>query len=352
MEENIKRFYKKSVIKVLIFLLLLILIVLFFVSLFIGRYSNIDIAKSAKIFLHQVFGMFEQTWSDLDASIILKLRLPRILASILVGASLSLAGAAYQVLFGNPMASPDTLGVSSGASVGACLGILLGWSSILVETSAFMIGCVTVLLSYIIAMSISKGKNTTIFLILTGMVISSFLSSFISIIKYVADPEDQLPAITYWLMGSFASVDMSDVKIQFVVLLLGAVPLLLLSWRINLLSLNSFEARAMGVNVNLLRAITIICATLLTGSSVAISGGIGWVGLVIPHIMRILVGNDCQRLFPTSLLAGSIYLIIMDDLARTISPSEIPIGVLTSLIGAPVFFIILISNRRNLVNEN
>lgn len=351
MEDVIKYIGEKNKIKVFVLLLILVLIILFFISLFVGRYSNIDLLTSTNIFLNQVFGVFEQTWSDLDASIILKLRLPRILASMLVGASLALAGVAYQVLFGNPMASPDTLGVSSGASVGACLGILLGWSSAFIETSAFAIGCVTVLLSYVIATLISKGKNATVFLILTGMVISSFLSSFISILKYVADPEDQLPAITYWLMGSFASVDMNDVKIQFLVLLLGAVPLLLLSWRINLLALNSFEARAMGVNVSLLRAITIVCATLLTASSVAISGGIGWVGLVIPHIMRLIIGNDCQRLFPTSALAGSIYLIIMDDLARTISPSEIPIGVLTSLIGAPVFFLIL-SNRRSLVNEN
>lgn len=352
MEDDIKIFYNEAKFRFVFMLLVLILIVLFFVSLFIGRYSNIDILTSAKIFLNEIFGVFEQKWTDLDASIILKLRLPRILASILVGASLALAGTAYQVLFGNPMASPDTLGVSSGSSVGACLGILLGWSSILVETSAFLIGCVTVLLSYAIAMLISKGKNATVFLILTGMVISSFLSSFISIIKYVADPDDQLPAITYWLMGSFSSVDINDVKIQFVVLLLGAIPLLLLRWRINMLSLNYFEAKSMGINVNLLRTITIICATLLTASSVAISGGIGWVGLVIPHMMRFIVGNDCRRLFPSSALAGSIYLIIMDDLARTISPSEIPIGVLTSLIGAPVFFLILLNNRRNLVNEN
>lgn len=352
MEEEIKQKNKTRGFYILIATLAISLFVLFFVSLFIGRYSDIDLLTAGKIFLNDLFGGFEQTWTDLQASVVLKLRLPRILASILVGASLALSGASFQALFGNPMASPDTLGVSSGSSLGACLGILLGWGSIMIETTAFIVGCVTVLIGYIIAMTISKGRNTTVFLILTGMVISSFLSSFISIIKYVADPEDQLPAITYWLMGSFASVDMTDVKLHFAFLLIGAIPLLLMRWRVNMLSLNYFEAKSMGVNVNLLRTITIFCATLLTASSVAISGGIAWVGLVIPHMMRFIVGNDCRRLFPASALAGSIYLILMDDIARTLSASEIPIGVLTSLIGAPIFFVILMSNRRSMINEN
>lgn len=347
LEKNKKRRYY-----VLIICLSISLILLFLISLFVGRYSDIGIVDSVKILFNHLFGWFDQTWTDLQASVVLKLRLPRILAAILVGASLALSGASFQALFGNPMASPDTLGVSSGSSLGACLGILLGWGSIMVETTAFVVGCITVLIGYVIAMTISKGKNTTVFLILTGMVISSFLSSFISIIKYVADPEDQLPAITYWLMGSFASVDMMDVKLHFIFLLIGAIPLLLMRWRVNMLSLNYFEAKSMGVNVNLLRTITIICATLLTASSVAISGGIAWVGLVIPHMMRFIVGNDCRRLFPASALAGSIYLILMDDIARTLSSSEIPIGVLTSLIGAPIFFVILMSNRRSMINEN
>lgn len=352
MEKKNEQKWQSKKFCILIICLVIFLIVTFFISLFVGRYSDIDFTKAGKIFFNGLFGNFEQTWTDLQASIVWKLRVPRIFASILVGASLALAGASFQALFGNPLASPDTLGVSSGSSLGACAGILLGWGNIIIESTAFLTGCATVLLCYVIAMSISKGKNTTVFLILTGMVISSFLSAFISIIKYMADPEDQLPAITYWLMGSFASVEMTDVKLQFVFLLIGATPLILLRWRVNMLSLNYFEAKSMGVNVNLLRTITIICATLLTASSVAISGGIAWVGLVIPHMMRFIVGNDCRRLFPASALAGSIYLVIMDDIARTLSAHEIPIGVLTSLVGAPIFFVILVSNRRSMINEN
>ncbi len=337
---------------ILVTVLIVFLIVMFFISLGVGRFSNIDFLTAIKIFINSIIELFNVTWSDLDAAIVIKLRLPRILAAMLVGMSLSLAGATYQVLFGNPMASPDTLGVSSGASLGACIGILLGWSSIMIEMSAFAIGCITVLIAYAIAMMVSKGKNLTLFLVLTGMVISSFLSSCISIIKYVADPDNQLPAITYWLMGSLASVDMSDVKIHFIILIMASTPLMLLRWRINMLSLNYYEAKSMGINVNMLRMVTIVCATLLTASSVAISGGVTWVGLVIPHIMRFIVGNDCRKLFLASSLTGSIYLLVMDNLARTISASEVPIGILTSLIGAPVFFVILLSNRRNVINEN
>ena len=329
-----------------------ILVILFFVSLCLGRFSKISFFQAIKIFFEGVFRGFSTEGADLSTSVVLRLRLPRILAAIIIGAALALSGASYQSLFANPMASPDTLGVTSGASLGACLGILLGWTGLLIETSAFVIGCATVLVSYTIAMALSKGRNSTVFLILTGMVISAFLSSMLSIIKYVADPDDQLPAITFWLMGSLSSVKMTDVNIQLLFFLVGAVPLLLLRWRINVLSLNYFEAKAMGVNVNLLRTITIFCSTLLTASSVAVSGGVSWVGLVIPHIVRIIVGNDCRKLFPATALMGSVYLLIMDNLARTLTPSEIPIGVLTSLIGAPIFFIILIRNKRGMINES
>lgn len=327
-----------------------LLVVTFFVSFVLGRYSGISIGDVFKILINQIVDVFEQTWEARDVTVVTKLRLPRILASILVGAALAISGATYQALFANPMASPDTLGVSSGSGLGACFGILLGWSSAWISSSAFIIGVVAVLFTLFVSMLISRGKNSTVFLVLIGMVISSFLSAIISIIKYVADPEDQLPEITYWLMGSFSGVDMKEVLIFLVLFLIGFVPLLLIRWRMNLLSLSYYEVRSLGENVNVLRVICIICATLLTAASVAISGGIGWVGLVVPHIVRIIVGNDFRRILPASALMGSVYLLIMDDISRCMFASEIPIGILTSVIGVPVFFVILILYRRNLVD--
>lgn len=327
-----------------------LLVVVFFASFVFGRYSGINIDTVFKILVNQIVEIFEQTWEARDVTVVIKLRLPRILASILVGAALAISGATYQALFANPMASPDTLGVSSGSGLGACFGILLGWSSAWISTSAFIIGVIAVLFTLFVSMLISRGKNTTVFLVLIGMVISSFLSAIISIIKYVADPEDQLPEITYWLMGSFSGVDIKEVLVFLVLFLLGFIPLLLIRWRMNLLSLSYYEARSLGENVNVLRVVCVICATLLTAASVAISGGIGWVGLVVPHIVRIIVGNDFRRVLPASALMGSLYLLIMDNISRCMFASEIPIGILTSVIGVPVFFIILILYRRNLVD--
>ncbi len=330
--------------------LVIILIITFFISFILGRYSGIKIDSVFKILVNQIVEIFDETWSARDVTVVMNLRLPRILASILVGAALAMSGAAYQALFANPMASSDTLGVSSGSGLGACFGILLGWGAALTSTTAFIVGVVAVLFTLFVSMLISRGKNTTVFLVLIGMVISSFLSAVISIIKYVADPEDQLPEITYWLMGSFASVKMNEVIVFFALFALATIPLFLIRWRMNLLSLSYYEARSLGTNVNLLRIVCIICATLLTAASVAISGGIGWVGLVIPHIVRIIVGNDFRRILPASALLGSVYLLIMDNISRCMFASEIPIGILTSVIGVPVFFVILILYRRNLAD--
>lgn len=342
--------YPKRRFVILCLVLTALLVVTFFVSFVLGRYSGISIGNVFKILINQVFKVFDETWEARDVIVVTKLRLPRILASILVGAALAMSGAAYQALFSNPMASSDTLGVSSGSGLGACLGILLGWSSAWISASAFLIGVIAVLFTLFVSLLVSRGKNTTVFLVLIGMVISSFLSAIISIIKYVADPENQLPEITYWLMGTFSSTDMKEVLIFFVLFLLGTVPLFLISWRMNLLSLSTYEARSLGEKVNVLRVTCVICATLLTAASVAISGGIGWVGLVIPHIVRIVVGNDFRRILPASALMGGVYLLVMDDLSRCMFASEIPIGILTSVVGVPVFFVILIVYRKRLVN--
>lgn len=334
--------------KIYFFILSTVLLTLSIFSFGIGRYSGVSTSDTVKIIVNQIIPIFEQTWSVQDANVVIMLRFPRILSAIVVGAALAVSGSSYQALFSNPMASPDTLGVSSGASVGAASAILLGFGNVMVEASAFVVGCLSVLITFGVAVTVSQGKNQTLFLVLTGMVISSFLSAIVSIIKYIADPLDQLPEITYWLMGSFAGVDVSDAFLSMICFVMGFLPLFFIRWRMNLLSLSDVEAKAIGENIGIIRVITIVCATLLTASSISIAGGIGWVGLVIPHISRIIVGNDYRKIVPSSALLGAIYLLIMDDIARCATSAEIPIGILTAIIGAPVFFSILVANRRAL----
>ncbi len=333
--------------------LFLLLVFIFLSSFMVGRFSGVSPIEVIKVLINSIWGdVFKPTWSSTVETVILNLRLPRIIAAILVGAALPMAGATYQAIFANPMASPDTLGVSSGASLGAVFAILLGLSSFAIETVAFILGCFAVLIVYIISMVMSKGRNMILYLILVGMVVSSLLSAILSILKYVCDPENELPAITFWLMGSFNKVTYNDIKIYVVFFVLGAVPLFFLRWRMNLLSLSDVEASSLGENTNVLRTITIVCATLLTASAIAITGGVGWVGLIIPHIARIIVGHDFKKVLPISALMGSSFLLVMDNLARSLTGAEIPVGVLTSLIGAPIFFFILIKFRRNMLNEN
>lgn len=326
------------------------LIIAFFASFYVGRYSGVTVGEVIKILLNSVYSFFEKTWTEVDESIVLNLRFPRIVAAMIVGASLSVAGAAYQALFSNPMASPDTLGVSSGAGLGAACAILFGMGSIAVEITAFSVGCMAVMITFIISNLISRGKKTTIFLVLIGMVISSLLSAVLSGVKYIADPDDKLPAITYWLMGSFSSVGFEDLKIVIWLFLLGMIPLFLIKWRMNLLCLSSEELTSLGENLTLLRLITIASATLLTASSISISGGIGWVGLIVPHIARLIIGSDFKRILPVSALIGAIYLLLIDNISRGLLAFEIPIGILTAVVGAPLFFAILTINRRSILD--
>ena len=332
----------------LIIILAIILLICFFASFMIGRYSGVDVLTVIKILWNSIFGNLTVTWTKTQEVVVLSMRLPRIFATILVGAALPISGAAYQALFANPMASSDTLGVSSGASVGAVIAILTGMSYFVTEVMAFAVGCVAVVFVFFVSLSISKGRNLTVYLILVGMVVSALLSSVLSILKYLAT-EQQLPEITFWLLGSFQSVTVKEVRIYSIFFVVGAIPLFLLRWRMNLLSLSDHETKSMGENTNVLRAITILCATLLTAASTAMTGGIGWVGLVIPHISRIMVGHDFRKVMPVSALMGSIFLLMTDNMARSISINEIPIGILTALIGAPIFFVMLVKNRRNLL---
>ncbi len=283
----------------------------------------------------------EPGWRDGAENVVFQIRLPRVAAAALIGAALAAAGVSYQGMFRNPMVSPDILGTSTGAGFGAALAILLGAGYFGISASAFVFGLLAVAVAY--AVSCMSRTNQTIALILAGMMVSSLFSAGTSYLKLVADTQQQLPAITYWLMGSLSSIKPRDVLFLVIPVTLGLVPLLILSWRMNLLTLGEEEARSMGVNTRLLRFTVILCATLLTASSVAVSGMIGWVGLVIPHFCRMLFGYDYRRLIPAAALFGASFLIIVDDIARLATAGEIPLGILTAFVGAPIFLYLILT---------
>jgi len=277
--------------------------------------------------------------------VLFAVRLPRIAAALLVGAALSAAGAVYQGLFRNPLVSPGILGVSTGAGLGAATGIFLSLPVVAIQGLAFATGLATVALVYGVATAV-RGHEPTLVLVLAGVVIGALAGACISLLKILADPYDQLPAITFWLLGSLASIRPGDVGTAAPAVLLSLVPLVLLRWRMNLMSLGDEEAAALGVDPSRLRVVFIAAATLMTASVVAISGVIGWVGLVMPHIARLLVGPNFNRLLPASMLMGAGYLLLVDTLARTMATTETPLGILTAFVGAPVFIWLLASGRR------
>lgn len=284
----------------------------------------------------------EPFWSPTQEALFLYHRVPRILLSCLVGCCLSTAGACYQGVFQNPMAAPDILGASSGAALGASLAIILGYMNFAISAFAFVFSLGTVAL--VIFVGNRARGNRIVGLILAGTMIGSLVSSGTSFIKLIADTEDQLPAITYWLMGSFNGADMSDVRLAAIPMAVGLIPIFLLRWQINILSLGDEEARTLGTNARRLRLVIIVCASLITAASVAVSGIIGWVGLVIPHIARRLVGNDYKKLIPAAMLLGAIFLLLVDDICRSVWTADLPIGILTSFVGAP-FFLYLITRE-------
>ena len=319
-------------------------IALTLLSLCLGRYT-VPLREVLRI-LASRFTPVAKTWEAGMEAAVLRIRPPRILLAALVGACLSLAGASYQGVFRNAMAAPDFLGASSGAAFGAALAILLGFSSAGITVSAFCFSLLTVALVFIVARR-APGKRAAN-LILAGIMISSLFSSGTSYIKLVADPSSKLPEITYWLMGSFSGKQWHDVRFALPFMLLGTVPLLLLRWRMNLLTMGDDEARAMGVDANRLRLLVVVCATLVTAASVSVSGVIGWVGLVIPHMARRVAGNDYRRLLPVTILLGAIFLLAVDDLCRNLLAVEIPIGILTSFIGAPFFLALMLKKEASL----
>lgn len=277
--------------------------------------------------------------------VVLEVRGPRVFAAVVIGAALAAAGTAYQGMFRNPLVSPDILGVSSGAALGAVLAIFLGLPPALIQAFAFAGGLAAVALVYGVGVRL-RGHEPLLALVLVGVVIGTLLGSAIALVKVLADPDNRLPAITFWLLGSLAAVTPSDLALAAPLALAGLAPMLLLRWRMNLLALPDDEARALGVETRRLRRVVVVAATLMTASAVAVSGIIGWVGLLIPHAARLLVGPDVGRLLPLAMLLGAAFLLAVDTVARTVAPIEVPPGVLTALIGTPFFLWLFAVSRR------
>ena len=312
-------------------------------SCLIGRYS-VSFREFVIISVSHISGTPHDLPIVLE-TVIFKIRLPRVLAAVLVGAALAAAGATYQSLFRNPLASPDILGVSAGAGLGAALAIFLSLPVGAIQLMAFVFGLAAVFAVYGVS-RIVRGHDPILVLVLAGVVIGTLAGSCISLLKYLADPYDQLPAITFWLLGSLNAVNTSDMLVTLAMVGVGIIPLHLLRWRMNLMSLGDEEARALGANTDALRVAFIMAATLITAAAVSISGVIGWVGLMIPHVARLMVGPDFRALLPTSMFLGASYLLAVDDLARTIAEIEVPLGILTAFLGAPFFLWLLSRSGR------
>ena len=314
--------------------------VVFLTSFMIGSYP-VTLRQMLTVVLGKITAA-TPTWPHDVELVIVSIRLPRILAGALIGAGLSVAGAAFQGLFRNPMASPDILGASAGAGFGAALAIFLGFGFAVVSASAFVFGLVAVAAVYLV--SVRARRSPMLGLVLAGIMIASLFNAATSYVKLVADPNNVLPSITFWLMGSLATVSASQL-LWAVGPIAGGVAVLLLSrWKLNLLTMGDDEARSMGLNTKVMRLLVVGAATLITAACVAISGLIGWVGLVIPHFSRMLVGDDNRVMMPTAMLMGASFMLLVDDLARSMATAEIPIGILTAFVGAP-FFLYLILNR-------
>jgi iron complex transport system permease protein len=319
-----------------IVLLIFLPIILFFASFLIGRYpiSPLDVINTI---LCPIFPQLEV--SSTITTIVFEIRLPRIIAALVVGAALAMAGAAFQSIFKNPLVSSDLLGVSNGAGFGAALAIILSGSNVVVQIFAFIFGLISVSVTYLISRAYKAGG--ILILVLSGVAISAFFNSLISAIKFVADPDDKLPEIVYWLMGSLASVTMDKLVMILIPIIIGFAILLLLRWHMNLLAMGDEEAQSLGLNPSRVRLLIIAGCTLLTSAAVSVSGVIGWIGLVIPHMTRMIVGPDNRILIPASLSLGASFLLLIDNISRAVISIEIPIGILTAIIGVPIFLYLL-----------
>lgn len=305
------------------------------IALGIGRYF----ITPAEV-MEAIVGRFtgEYTIDEMAYKTIWNLRIPRILLALLVGAGLSVAGCAFQSLFANPLATPDTLGVASGASFGAVLGILLGFDLLGMQILSFLMGAVAVTLTWLGGSGKGRGLSSVV---LSGIMMGSLFNALVSLVKYVADSETQLPAITYWLMGGLSGAGYHNLIFGAPPILLGIAVLLMIRWRMNLLPLSEDEAKSSGINIYRLRAVTIICATMITASCVSMCGQVGWIGLLIPHMCRMKFGSNHLSLVPASVSFGAVFLVVVDTVARTMTASEIPVSILTAIIGAPFFIILM-----------
>lgn len=326
---------KRSIIPFII--LLFIALILSFV---IGRYS-----LSPIIVLKGLLGF---NVSNQAKTIIFNLRLPRIVIAVLLGSGLALSGLVYQGLFQNPMVSPDLLGSTSGAGFGAALAILLGFSYLQITLVSFLFGIIAVAIVLLISSKV-KG-NLTLTLVLSGMMVSSVFSALISFVKLIADPEEALPQITYFLMGSLSSVRKEDILPVFLLIAVAIIPIVLIRWQLNIMTQGEEEARALGVNTKVIRYISIISATIITATATSLCGMISYVGLVIPHLVRMVLGCDYRRTVPTSIFLGATFLLLVDTVSRSFTTVELPIGILTSLIGAPFFLYLIIRESKKLWN--
>ena len=327
-----------------LYILVGVLVVCFICSCMLGRYA-IHPWTLFKVLLSKVIPV-PADWPSAVETVLFEIRLPRVFMACLIGAGLACSGCAFQNTFQNPIVSPDILGASNGAGFGAALGIYLGFGYLGISVCALFAGLAAVALVCLILLRF-RG-NRVLGLVLTGTMVSAIGVAGTSYIKLIADTHDQLPTITYWLMGSLASIRKQDVLFAAPIIVAGMVPLFLLRWRINVLTMGDDEAHSMGVNTKQLRGIVILSATLITASCVSVSGVIGWVGLIIPHIARILVGSDCRRAMPASMLLGGSFLMFVDNFARLLASNEIPIGILTAFISAPFFIYLILKEGKRL----
>ena len=277
---------------------------------------------------------------------VMNIRLPRILLGLLCGAGLSLAGCCFQGFFSNPLATPDTMGVAGGASFGAALGLLLGFNMIGVQLLSFGMGIAAVFFTKAAASGRDHGPAV---LVISGIMVGALFSALVSLVKFLADAESQLPAITYWLMGSLSGTGYSKLALGAPVIIIGIIIIFLLRWRINLLALSEDELIASGTNVKLLRSLVVICATAMTASVISMCGQVGWVGLIVPHMCRLIWGQDNAKLIPASISIGAAFMVAVDTLARSVSAAEIPVSILTAIVGAP-FFISLLNSKRRVIS--
>lgn len=315
-----------------------LLFVIVFASFLVGRY-HVSLSAWWNLLLHPGN-------SDIPTLVLLRVRLPRILGGLLIGAGLAASGAAYQGIFRNPMVSPDILGASAGAGLGAAVAILFSCGIFAIQLISFLAGISAVGLTCLVSARVKRGNDPILAMVLAGIMIASTCSALVSLTKAVADPENKLPVITFWLMGSMASINQSNIVWLLVFVPLGILMLAFLRWQLNVLSFGEEEAASMGIATRRARWTVILCSTILTTVSVSIAGMIGWVGLVIPHFSRMIVGPNYKVLFPASVLMGASYMLLVDDVARCAMAQEIPLGILTSLIGAPFFLYLLMRSKQ------